>query len=668
MVDRLLKLAASHASVDMHHSWRFRITRAQDFTLQWEPPAESRALADALSYHYPFPKTLLEKMQQATDDFFKQESCMEAHHSAYDVNAPTLDGQALGLPVEVHTASFPTMNHNITPAPERPANLRKRGAAELETSSTLAVNSIWDVNTGMPAKTRGRKGPLNPAKRRQTANNRGNICAGHKKLKTTVSIGHLYIASLTGIQCDPDSCPQNKLYLQRLNDASHESSTTPVNKTAREQSIEPQRQGYHHLRLQIPSQEISRSHQSQGLYSPKPKTAVQSRQPSERPTRDTGIDGNFLQVPSIIYSPAVHHPNWSSNTAKSPTDMFMSGVAQILGTLGDGPAAKDGDHQSQAHGSPNGLHMPDVAAAFDDWVGWDESSLNAYYIVSSRQHSPLLPSSPLFLSPQPSLVHLSPQPSLAHESSNSLPAIYLDAAEIETTQSRCDESPADVFPKWPISPNTNTDTSLASDISELSELAISTKEIYTKMRLRSHSPLPIQFKDFIAFLTGGQNKDFPLNPDADSPTAQLAKVFEKASLSKPVSKILRVLSLMGLGEIVSMLKGCGIDSAHRALYDTTHQLRIDDAALESVIMDLVAKGFLSEGLGKQKAFNRLVFAYIGWLSQCHPLSFPPFSFLPCSRGVEFGRFMAGVTFTDIVDMQASQMRPNCCLPRLPHRK
>ena len=50
---------------------RYQIFYASDQTLQWDPPADSRELAEALSYHFPIEKSLKSKMQAATRVFLQ---------------------------------------------------------------------------------------------------------------------------------------------------------------------------------------------------------------------------------------------------------------------------------------------------------------------------------------------------------------------------------------------------------------------------------------------------------------------------------------------------------------------------------------------------------------------------------------------------------------------
>ena len=52
---------------------KYKISYGPDQVLQWDPPANSRALAVALSWHFPVEKTLESKMQAAIKVFLKEE-------------------------------------------------------------------------------------------------------------------------------------------------------------------------------------------------------------------------------------------------------------------------------------------------------------------------------------------------------------------------------------------------------------------------------------------------------------------------------------------------------------------------------------------------------------------------------------------------------------------
>jgi hypothetical protein len=50
----------------------YNISHGPDKALQWDPPADSDELAIALSYHFPFQKTLKRKMQAAVEKFLRE--------------------------------------------------------------------------------------------------------------------------------------------------------------------------------------------------------------------------------------------------------------------------------------------------------------------------------------------------------------------------------------------------------------------------------------------------------------------------------------------------------------------------------------------------------------------------------------------------------------------
>ena len=51
----------------------YKLTYAHDFTLQWDPPADSKELAIALSWHFPKERSIESKMQAATKRFLRLE-------------------------------------------------------------------------------------------------------------------------------------------------------------------------------------------------------------------------------------------------------------------------------------------------------------------------------------------------------------------------------------------------------------------------------------------------------------------------------------------------------------------------------------------------------------------------------------------------------------------
>lgn len=203
----------------MQNPLRYSLTRAQDLSLQWEPPVGSTALADALSYHYPFEKSMLGKMQKATDDFLNQQKRAEDLESAYNANAAALNGH-FPLPTTLREAAhFSTTHINTTAAPHQHPLDQEHNmpAPKLEPADPTEGNTTtaWHVLTGLPAKTRGRKGPLNPKKRKRIAENRGNTCANHKKSKTLVSRLYLCHAVPQMLLADQTPTPVRCRYLPR---------------------------------------------------------------------------------------------------------------------------------------------------------------------------------------------------------------------------------------------------------------------------------------------------------------------------------------------------------------------------------------------------------------------------------------------------------------------
>jgi hypothetical protein len=177
---------------------RFTITRGCDDALQWSPPVGSRELANALSYHYPFQETLLEKMQQAMEDFFKSEGSPSQCTSPYcfsDSN-DKVDSPAWN-------ASFTPFQLTVSPKSDVQVSVAaRRGAstpAEPQRILSLDVPNnafrTWKLDTGEIV-TGKRRRRLDPAERQIVTENRGNTCTRHRRSKTRVCIEMQYLVEM----------------------------------------------------------------------------------------------------------------------------------------------------------------------------------------------------------------------------------------------------------------------------------------------------------------------------------------------------------------------------------------------------------------------------------------------------------------------------------------
>jgi hypothetical protein len=156
---------------------KYSITRGEYGVLLWDPPARSRDLANALSYHYPLEQTLLEKMQSATRDFLDSET-IESNL------APWEPGK---LPKNLVSVNSETLIRGGVNEESLMPQLSKNDTLPPQVAHGKDVFGIWDAESGESVKIKGRKRGLSPTSRRRVSQNRGNICAAHRKAKTLVS-------------------------------------------------------------------------------------------------------------------------------------------------------------------------------------------------------------------------------------------------------------------------------------------------------------------------------------------------------------------------------------------------------------------------------------------------------------------------------------------------
>ncbi|ESZ94602.1 hypothetical protein SBOR_5013 [Sclerotinia borealis F-4128] len=168
---------------------QYVISYNDDHTLQWDPPARSKELSIALSYHFPLERDLESKMQAATRKFlrnerqktsedFKMNGTSEHHNNSDDlplhmdtedqVTRPTLKV----LESSSHVRSGSTASHRIS-------------MPETRTLQFLA----WDADM-KEFSPRIKKRRYDKEERVKVAANRGFACARHKKQKMKVDEHH----------------------------------------------------------------------------------------------------------------------------------------------------------------------------------------------------------------------------------------------------------------------------------------------------------------------------------------------------------------------------------------------------------------------------------------------------------------------------------------------
>ncbi|KAF1995088.1 hypothetical protein P154DRAFT_539005 [Amniculicola lignicola CBS 123094] len=147
----------------------YYITRNTDGELEFEPKKGTKELRDALHYRFPDEEDYKPRIQRAILAFREMEG-------------PSLENLSLK---RVHTASSArSVAHTLTP----------QGSAL--TSRGLSKQSSNRSGSGS-GRSRRR---FNPAERREIYDNRGNVCAKHKK---------------NNEKCNPDTCEGNLQYSAR---------------------------------------------------------------------------------------------------------------------------------------------------------------------------------------------------------------------------------------------------------------------------------------------------------------------------------------------------------------------------------------------------------------------------------------------------------------------
>ena len=172
----------------------YRITRAPDLTLIYDPPIGSQELSDALSCHYPFHKGLQQKLQQASLDF------LLSGKGGIPVSVPHL-GISSNSSIQLAQSSPPPSTPHITYTPPIPtthysqtsySTVSARGQPLRPGSNhnTPFQFTVWDIKTGKSpvAKLKGRTKGLEASERARVAKNRGNACDVHRRRRTTASL------------------------------------------------------------------------------------------------------------------------------------------------------------------------------------------------------------------------------------------------------------------------------------------------------------------------------------------------------------------------------------------------------------------------------------------------------------------------------------------------
>lgn len=170
----------------------YSITIEDDGTLQWYPPASSKELALALSYHFPKYRTLEDKMQAAMRRFLRETAKTgKTALAGKDVGSSTAKPKS-APPGLVAPASLPPVQ-KPTP-PSSPVHQEREivqslpkytPTTELDQSGISQV--VFKVDTGEEIQNASRKRQYTKAERERVGRNRGMVCEDHRQKKQKVS-------------------------------------------------------------------------------------------------------------------------------------------------------------------------------------------------------------------------------------------------------------------------------------------------------------------------------------------------------------------------------------------------------------------------------------------------------------------------------------------------
>jgi hypothetical protein len=150
---------------------QYQINYGDDHTLQWTPPAGSRELAIALSYHFPLQIDLESKMQAAIQVFLQQEQQGSTSSEREQVRSSCVE-QSAELQQLFTTPAEPSM----ISCPE----------SRLAIAPTLQVVT-WDSKM-KEFNPKIKKRRYEKDERAKVAANRGFACERHRRQKMKVGV------------------------------------------------------------------------------------------------------------------------------------------------------------------------------------------------------------------------------------------------------------------------------------------------------------------------------------------------------------------------------------------------------------------------------------------------------------------------------------------------
>jgi hypothetical protein len=185
----------------------YHITFEEDGTLQWTPPAASKELALALSYHFPKQKNLEDKMQAAIRHFLRASKKRSAQ-AQQDKGSSAIAEADSKKPEPTPSDSLIPPSAVLTTQKVTPANTLVKhdhvGATPVSKSvlRTGSLSSgmsqvVWKADTGEDIQLKPKKRQYTERERKDVGNNRGKVCKEHRQKKQKVSdfVRHMAIHS-----------------------------------------------------------------------------------------------------------------------------------------------------------------------------------------------------------------------------------------------------------------------------------------------------------------------------------------------------------------------------------------------------------------------------------------------------------------------------------------
>jgi hypothetical protein len=153
------------------------ITSGSDGVLRWHPPVGSAELALALSYHFPMPETLEDKMQAAVLKYIRASKKQASQQSS---RTSLIEGQT----------KFKTMLPSQTQVVVIDDLYTQTSTVSNDTNASSqpprASKLVWNVSTGEELLGKPKKRQYTQEEQAEITKNRGNACDYHRRMKKKV--------------------------------------------------------------------------------------------------------------------------------------------------------------------------------------------------------------------------------------------------------------------------------------------------------------------------------------------------------------------------------------------------------------------------------------------------------------------------------------------------